>query len=216
MGGFGSGRTRGGGATPEACRCLTLDIHHLLRGVAAGQVALRLRFTTGEGEQFVTVRLDRDQQTGSGAATIAFNVRQWCGETGPQMQRIHLRGDPRPFGGRQWFFICPNNGRRAVKLYLPAGGKRFLSRAAWRLGYEVQRERPAARAHRRIQGIDRRLGHTGGAFTEAAKPPWMRWRTYARVIERRDAALAVVDGDMMAFADRLRRVPVGSGRQGRL
>ena len=39
------------------------------------------------------------------------------------------------YGGRRWWFLCPLNGRRAVKLYLPTRGRLFGSREAYGLTY---------------------------------------------------------------------------------
>lgn len=54
-------------------------------------------------------------------------------------QRISLTSVPRPpFGGRRWFFVCPQTGARACRLYLPRDGMRFLSREAYGLRYAVE------------------------------------------------------------------------------
>lgn len=44
------------------------------------------------------------------------------------------------FGGLRWWFRCPATWRRCAKLYLPNGGRRFLSRKAYRLRYASQVE----------------------------------------------------------------------------
>lgn len=46
---------------------------------------------------------------------------------GPQDWTISLVTTRPPLGGRQWWFLCPASGRRCRKLFLPAGGRRFLS-----------------------------------------------------------------------------------------
>lgn len=202
MGGSNSGRWPRQHVTLEGCRSLTLDINHLLRGERAAAFGLHVAFRTPEGRQSATIRIDRDDHAMTGTAIIAFNIRQWRGETGPQVQTVQIRADPRTFGGVQWFFVCPATGRWVMKLHLPTGGTRFLSRRAYRLRYAVQHESPVTRAHRRIQNIDRRLGHKGGIDGHVAKPLWMRWPTFGRLIDRRDAARDVLDFDMVAFLER--------------
>jgi hypothetical protein len=203
MGGMGSGGWQRRHVTIEGCQSLTINLNQILRGAPAVTFARSLTFSTAEGRPTVTVRIERDAATGTGTAALAFNIQHWNGGTGPQVQRMQLRGDPRPFGGRHWYFICPATGARAAKLYLPAGGKRFLSRGAYGLRYRVQQERAPARAHRAIQNIDRRLGHVGGLEWQVEKPPGMWWRTFGRLLDRREAALAVLDDDIMAWLDRV-------------
>ena len=40
---------------------------------------------------------------------------------------IKLVTTPQPFGGRRWWFLCPQTGRRATKLHLPEGAFTFAS-----------------------------------------------------------------------------------------
>lgn len=44
------------------------------------------------------------------------------------------------YGGRRWWMICPFRNIRVGKLYMPPGGDRFVSRQAWRLGYQCQHD----------------------------------------------------------------------------
>lgn len=213
MGGYGSGGGQRQHATVEGCQSLTLDLNAMLRGRPGPALTLAVSFLTREGRQSAMVRFERDAEAGTGTATLAFNIRRAGHETGPQTQTVALRGDPRPFGGRQWFFICPANGGRAVKLHLPTGGKVFMSRRGYRLKYQSQHERPTARAYRRIYAINLRLGHTGAFEAPAEKPPWMRWHTFGRLADRREAAFAFLDGDMIAFIDRLAARDGGGIRQ---
>src|SRR5689334_2292481 len=56
-------------------------------------------------------------------------------------QEITIVSQPRaPFGGRRWFFLCPQTGARACRLYLPRHGERFLSREAYGLRYAVEHD----------------------------------------------------------------------------
>ena len=61
-------------------------------------------------------------------------------------------------GGLHWWWGCPETGRRYAKLYLPNGGRRFLSRGAYGLVYASQAEDAIMRAHRRAARVHGRLG----------------------------------------------------------
>jgi hypothetical protein len=43
-------------------------------------------------------------------------------------QRINLVAQPRHFGGRQWYFICPSMNRRVSVLWKPPGAPEFACR----------------------------------------------------------------------------------------
>ena len=47
-------------------------------------------------------------------------------------QWIELVAQPRRFGGRQWYFRCPDTHRRCSVVWRPPGASRFCSRQAWR------------------------------------------------------------------------------------
>src|SRR4029453_7072183 len=58
-------------------------------------------------------------------------------ETGiPEL--IWLEKRPCRFCGGGWVTVCLHSGRTAAKLRLPSGGRRFLSRHAYRMGYRSQ------------------------------------------------------------------------------
>ncbi len=113
-----------------------------------------------------------------------------------------------PFGGRQWWFLCPISGRRCRKLFLPAGGRRFLSRQAYGLGYLSQRITPASRAQRTIGKLCRRLGGEWGVsvIDFPPKPKGMRWAIYQRIEEKPLAAEEVMADDLMRTVARLTRM----------
>src|SRR6185503_19505754 len=48
-------------------------------------------------------------------------------------QKIDLAWSKTHFGGRRWWFMCPDAGKRVGILYLPEGERRFLSREAYGL-----------------------------------------------------------------------------------
>jgi hypothetical protein len=93
-----------------------------------------------------------------------------------------------------------------VNLYLPNGGQQFLSRAAYRLPYQSQRETVTGRAWRTIRKLERRLGSAPGAPPDAMeKPKWMRWRTFDALRLKREAAEDALDADLLRSLERLAR-----------
>jgi hypothetical protein len=65
-------------------------------------------------------------------ADILFDMRgEVCGwlwiEMGNLKQGIVLNAQPRHFGGRQWYFVCPYMNRHAV-LWMPPGARNFACR----------------------------------------------------------------------------------------
>jgi hypothetical protein len=117
-------------------------------------------------------------------------------ELGSLDQRIQLKAIPRHFGGRQWYFLCPDTGRRVSVLWKPPGARSFASRHAWgrQVAYGSQFETPRDRALSAAHDIRYRLG--GKDFIPICngippKPKWMRWRTYERIVHRCEANEAV-------------------------
>lgn len=105
------------------------------------------------------------------------NLAQW----------ITLQAEPRHFGGRQWYFVCPDTQRRVSVLWRPPGARRFASRHAWRgkVAYGSQFETQFDRA---IRGRNTVMAQLSGSADERCyfppKPKWMRWLTYDRHVEK--------------------------------
>lgn len=190
MGGWGSGRPARN-ATVEGCASLKLDVNAVVRAFA--ELDRPARVTWGwrrGGEPWAKVAIEMALGRGSGQARLLFDVNHASRRTGPQDQRVEIVATPCRFGGVRWWWICPTTGRRCVMLYLPNGGVRFLSRAAYRLTYQSQKRTPLDRTHGRLAQMHRRLGgHYAGPDAAAPrKPKWMRWRTY-------DAACEGIEGE---------------------
>jgi hypothetical protein len=107
--------------------------------------------------------------------------------------RVRLVATRPPFGGQRWWLVCPAEGRRVRKLFLPLGRRRFRSRYAYRLAYASQREAVHDRATRRARKLRRRLGGNPADDGDPEKPPWMRWATYARLVDKLIAADRAAD-----------------------
>ena len=60
--------------------------------------------------------------------------------------------------GGEWCFVCPAQGWRVRKLYLPAGARHFRSRQAYDLAYETEHLDDRERAWRRVRKCRRQLG----------------------------------------------------------
>lgn len=87
----------------------------------------------------------------------------------PVMQTVQLVSRSMRFGGKRWYFVCPQTKRLCSKLILPPGGKAFASVKGWGLSYRSQYDDAVTRAQRAI-----------GALRERAK----RLSKYARTDTR--------------------------------
>ena len=74
--------------------------------------------------------------------------------------------------------MCPYQGNRANKLYLPNGGSKFASRQAYRLGYRSQRLSPADQTFERLFRLQRKLGSPKGWGGILLRPKGKWRRTY--------------------------------------
>jgi hypothetical protein len=109
---------------------------------------------------------------------------------GALTQEIPLVAEPRHFGGRQWYALCPINGSRASVLWMPPGKSSFASRQGWGpgFGYRSQFEAPLSRAANEAQNIRFRLG--GEKFLPIRddlvppRPRYMHRRTYEAQLKR--------------------------------
>ncbi|MEO3474856.1 hypothetical protein AAFN86_23545 [Roseomonas sp. CAU 1739] len=213
MGGMNSGR-RSGRATVEGCASIVLTIGDIIRA-ARGRSASVLRLTANVNReaQRILLWLDIDYAVGSGAATLRYDLRHATAPTGPQHCVVRLVSTPCRLGGGRWWWVCPVTGRRVLKLYLPNGGRLFLSRAGYGLAYQSQREAPAGRAWRALRKVDARLGCPDGIEGDwIPKPKWMRWPTFNRLCDRREAAEEAIDADLIRLVNQLGRLDLrGSG-----
>jgi hypothetical protein len=112
-------------------------------------------------------------------------------------QTISLVAHARPFGGCQWYVLCPVTGCKARVLFRPPGASYFASRHAWgrQVAYASQFEDPIGRAHRTQAKVKARaLGDADpNEWDFPPKPKRMRWATYERLERRYDEAEARMD-----------------------
>lgn len=124
-------------------------------------------------------------------------------------QTIDLEAHPRPYGGRQWYFLCPRTRRRASVLWMPPGAHAFASRRAW--GYQVaygsQFLSPWDRALDAAQEVRYRLGGRDWVSLDAGLPPrpkGMHRRTYEMLIARCEIGETIVERHLVGIIGRLR------------
>jgi hypothetical protein len=129
VGGMGSGRTPRR-VTDESTGSFVLGVKGLLgrlpRGaVGGGTVTFR---SSRWGELAVEVRLD----TTDPAAPFMELTHDTRDEPTERITyRVRLATTRPRYGGERWWFVCLATGRRAFKLHLPNGGRRFLSRGGY-------------------------------------------------------------------------------------
>ncbi len=124
-------------------------------------------------------------------------------------QRINLASQPRHFGGRQWYFICPSTNRRVSVLWKPPGAREFACRQRWgrQVAYASQFLGRYDRAQRGKEKINSRLCSIGGFDPDEwdlpPKPKYMRWKTYNRAVEKFDHYEEILD---LGAVDRLAKL----------
>jgi hypothetical protein len=109
-------------------------------------------------------------------------------QIGSFSQEIVLGSQPRNFGGRQRYFICPVTGGLASVVWKPPGATIFASRHAWpaQVGFLSQFGSWIDRAHLGKAKIKKRLLNDQGP-TDCELPPrprGMRLQTYERLVGR--------------------------------
>lgn len=218
MGGMGSGRVAWR-PTVESTGALALDVLAVMRPFAR---ALRGRTISRDvtfppfwrqwsrrGEPWCEVELTLTVAAGAEWASLRlrYDVEHDSAATGPQDYAVALETTRPHFGGRMWWFLCPATGRRCRRLFLPNGGRRFLSRQAYGLGYRSQSAGRMERMQARIGKLCRRLGGEWcvSPYDLPPKPKWMRWATYRRMEAQAWAAEEEIIAEFAPTFDRLCR-----------
>ena len=68
----------------------------------------------------------------------------------PIMQAVQLVSRRMRFGGKRWYFVCPNTKRPCCKLILPPGAKAFASVKGWGVSYRSQYDDAVTRTTKAI------------------------------------------------------------------
>ena len=71
----------------------------------------------------------------------------------PIMQTVQLVSWRMRFGGKRWYFVCPQTKRLCSKLILPPGAKAFASVKGWGLSYRSQYDDAVTRATKAIGAL---------------------------------------------------------------
>lgn len=183
MGGWGSGRH---GGRPTADSSLRIDLTWMFRSGYAREGQRRtgsIHWTCG-GEPSGSISYTAIMDT-PGEERLELSYTRGKGDDAEQVKQTVRLCFTRPnYGGKRWWMICPYRGIRVGKLYLPAGGDRFASRQAWRLGYHIQRVAQHDRAGERLFRFQRKLGSEQGLGAFPRKPKGMWQRTWERHLER--------------------------------
>lgn len=130
-------------------------------------------------------------------------------ETGKLNQSLTLLAEPRHYGGRQWYFICPVTNRRASVVWKPPGASRFCCRQTWgrQVAYASQFFCSSDRLWQAKSKIKSRLiaDLDPDEWEFPPKPKWMRWHTYRRHEHRFDRLEDKLDLEISGALARLLR-----------
>jgi len=170
---------------------LSLDINQLLLDglIESGHVTplKDCQWFDDDGDVKASARIAADMTKGSMVVYPAGYgemriVADWIDQT------IRLVARLRHFGGRQWYFVCPRQGRDVSVLWSPPGARFFAGRQSWgnRFAHLSQFYGPGSRAHYMARKLCDRIGGPGASeeWGVPPKPKWMRWRTYKRLSTR--------------------------------
>ena len=112
-------------------------------------------------------------------------------------QWLDIVAQPRHFGGRQWYFVCPVTRKKCSVVWLPPGAERFGSRQTWgkQVAYATQFEAPFNRAISAREKVKSRLigDLNPREWDLPPKPKWMRWDTYERLAEKYRSKQGIID-----------------------
>ena len=178
MGGYGSGRPSSK-QKAEECRSLDVNRFHREGCLRPGHAANWVWWRDNEEVGRIGYRAEE------GRMVLDYKVRMYGGDWEPVKQNVNLTYTDCHYGNKRPYFICPGvvNGRpcyrRVGKLF--SGGKYFLCRHCYRIGYASQSEARHDRLLRRANKMRMALGgEPGTAYLIAPKPKGMWHRTYQR------------------------------------
>ncbi len=113
--------------------------------------------------EFMDHRLQRRWQLGGNLVGDIFLTTTFTGDIAypslqidgtcfgrPVMQTVQLVSRQMRFGGKRWYFVCPQTKRPCCRLVLPPGAKAFASVKGWGLPYRSQYDDAVTRATKAI------------------------------------------------------------------
>lgn len=120
--------------------------------------------------EFMDHRLQRRWQLGSNLVGEIFLTTTFTGDIAypslqidgtcferPVMQAVQLVSRQMRFGGKRWYFVCPQTKRLCCKLILPPGAKAFASVKGLGLSYRSQYDDAVTRAQKAIGKLKARF-----------------------------------------------------------
>lgn len=180
MGGYGSGQSSG---RLLADMCLQIDLAWMIRTGHAKPgklVSGSLSWTCG-GQPAGWINYEADMANIDDAHLVLNYVHKSNDSVKRVQQDIRLLRSTPNYGGQRWWMICPCNGGRCGKLYLPSTGDRFASRNAWQLGYYSQRISARDRPFEKLFRLQKKLGGSQGWQAGLERRPKGMWhQTYTR------------------------------------
>jgi hypothetical protein len=189
--------------------CLQDGLKLDLNSLAKNRFILRGLRTSGRGIRWVHSYWG-EVASGTISADMSGQSEGWLRiELGALDQWIKLVARPRHYGGRQWYFVCPETNRQVSVLWKPAGSWRFCSRQTWgrRVAYSSQYLDRDSRAHAGQSKIKHRLCAIGkfdpDEWDMPPKPKWMRWKTYNRYEEKFEQYDDILDNGFAEAAAKL-------------
>lgn len=188
MGGSHSGRY-GRYVSIEGCQSYVLSAQPFNRVQLRRGAAGKTKITYGDGFE-----VEIEIETGD-APRLRLKHYPNDGGDDPIEYTVPLIWTMPPFGGLRWWLRCPATWRRCCKLYLPNGGRRFLSRQAYRLRYACQVETRLARLQRQCRKINLALGGDGDHDWIPERPKGMWQRTYDRMAAKMDRYSDAADAE---------------------
>ena len=174
MGGFGSGGWNAKGKTTTG-QALPLDVNGLnKRGALVPGTLSKSAWSWGDKPSGnIQIHANKD------GINLIYKTRNNGGEWKDVNEPVPIVWEPCRYGGQRPFFLCPECGRRILKLY---GLARFLCRPCNNLTYASQRERWSDRAMRKANKMRTKLGgRPGMANSIAPKPRHMHFKTYEKI-----------------------------------
>jgi hypothetical protein len=158
-------------ATVESCASINIRQWHRIR--KAGMSTWN--WAVGEQGDFVSVAVLQSR------FLLTYQVQEG-GKWEPIEESIYTDETTSAVGGKRQWFRCPRCGRRVAVLY--AGTKYFRCRRCLGLVYGSQHENPFWRAVRRARRNRAKLGGSPSLYAPfPAKPPYMHWKAYDRMME---------------------------------
>lgn len=150
------------------------------------------------GEQEAIFKLELGETAGRVELTYAAGPP---GQWEPASDSIALEATRPHYGGIRWWFRCGITGRRASKLYLFPGERRFCHRMG--LGtaptYLSQRISGFDKVCMRLWSLRQSIPGQGTILAPLKRPPRMHLRTYVKLLQRDAAIWNSPDNEALSF-----------------